>query len=85
MPRSQHSDAYTELIRVLIDARKAAGMTQVQLSAALGKPQPFISKVEKKVRRIDVVEFIAIMRALETKPEEAFALLLRRLPKRLDI
>lgn len=85
MPKSQHSDAYTELVRLLIAKRKAANMTQAQLSAVLKKPQPFISKVERRVRRIDVVEFIAITRAIGVSPESVFADLLRRLPNRVEL
>ena len=37
-------------------ARLAAGLTQTDAAAALGKPQSYISKVENVERRIDPVE-----------------------------
>lgn len=85
MPKSQHGDAYTELVRLLIAKRKEADLTQAELSAVLKKPQPFISKVERRVRRIDVVEFIAITRAMGFTPEAVFAELLHKLPRRIEI
>jgi len=35
--------------------------------------------------RVDLVEFVAVCRALRVDPKEAFALVLRRLPKSFDI
>lgn len=85
MPRSVFTDAYTVLLETLIAARRRAGITQVELSARLGKPQPFISKIERGVRRIDVVEFYAIARALGADPVGLFASVAKKLPKTIDI
>lgn len=85
MPRSVFTDAYTILLKSLVDARKAAGLTQAELSERVGKPQPFMSKVERGVRRIDVIEFCAIARALGQEPVVLFSAIVRRLPKNLDI
>jgi transcriptional regulator with XRE-family HTH domain len=59
------------LIDLLIAAREKAGMTQQQLADRLGRPQSFVAKYEGGERRIDVVEFIAIARALEMDPARA--------------
>jgi transcriptional regulator with XRE-family HTH domain len=40
----------------LKEARIAAGMTQVQVATALGRPQSFVAKCEAGERRVDVVE-----------------------------
>ncbi len=69
----------------MVAARRGAGVTQVELAERLGKPQQFISKYELGDRRVDIIEFVAICRALEIDPKEAFAAVLRRLPKSLDI
>lgn len=49
-------------------ARREAGVTQLELSRALGKPQSFVSKYESGERRLDVIEFITICEALGVAP-----------------
>lgn len=85
MPKSQFTPAYTSFVRVLVAARKEAGVTQVELADRLGKPQPFISSIEKGVRRVDLIEFYAIARALKLDPETLFGAVVRKLPKNVDI
>jgi transcriptional regulator with XRE-family HTH domain len=53
---STHSPRYRRLLDRLQQARKAAGLTQVEVAAALGRPQSFVSKCESGERRIDVLE-----------------------------
>ena len=61
----------------MIEAREKAGLTQQVLAKRLGKPQSFIAKYETGERRIDVIEFITIVRAIGLDP----ARLLRALGK----
>jgi ribosome-binding protein aMBF1 (putative translation factor) len=83
--RTKLSDAYPMLIRGLVKARKSSGMTQVQLALRLAKPQSFVSKIERSERRLDVLEFCAIARAIGTEPDELLKAILKDLPKRLKI
>lgn len=85
MPKSQFTSAYASFVRVLVAARKEAGVTQVELARRLGKPQPFVSSIENGVRRVDLIEFYAIAKALKLDPEVLFAAVIRRLPKSVDI
>ncbi len=85
MPRSVFTDAYGTMLETLVAARKRAGVSQVELSERVGKPQPFISKIERGVRRIDVIEFYAIARALELDPVALFSSVVRKLPRSVDI
>ncbi len=85
MPKSVFTDAYASLLETLVALRKKKGMTQVELSKRLGKPQPFISYIERGERRVDVIEFYAITRALGADPTEVFSALVKKLPKRIDI
>lgn len=85
MPKSQFTPAYATFVKVLIAARKEAGVTQVELAERLGKPQPFVSTIEKGVRRVDLIEFYAIARALKIEPEALFAAVVKRLPKSVEI
>lgn len=57
---SMHSDRYRLLVRRLKEARKRAGLTQVQVAGLLGKPQSFISKIEQCERRLDPIELLDI-------------------------
>lgn len=73
------------MLQALVAARKRAGVSQVELSERLGKPQPFISKIERGVRRIDVIEFYVIARALDVDPIALFSSIARKLPRVIEI
>lgn len=62
--RSQFSPAYERLCEWLVAARRARGLTQVQLASLLGRQQSFVSKYERGERRLDFVEVIEIATAL---------------------
>ena len=72
MQKSLKSPEYTRLIATLVAVRKKAGVRQQALAKKLGRPQSFIAKYEGGERRIDVVEFIAIVRALGADPVKLF-------------
>jgi len=57
----------------LAAARRRAGLTQAELPARLDKPQSFISDYERGQRRIDLLEFLVISRALSADPLDIFA------------
>lgn len=63
------------LRELLIEAREAAGLTQTQLGKSLGRTQSFVSNYERGERKVGVVDFMLIARALAIEPTE----LLRRL------
>jgi transcriptional regulator with XRE-family HTH domain len=56
------------MIELLVQARKNAGITQVELGKRLGQRQTFVSKFELGERRLDVAEFIAVSRAIGADP-----------------
>ena len=64
MGRWVSSPSYKAAVRVLVEARKAAGLTQRELAAKIGRPYTVVANIERGERQIDVVEFIAIARAL---------------------
>lgn len=59
---------YDSVLHRLISARKTANITQRELGQRLGKPQSFVSKYERRERRLDVVEFVTIARAIGIDP-----------------
>jgi transcriptional regulator with XRE-family HTH domain len=62
------SDAYQRFRKFLVDARKDANLTQSELSRRLKRPQSFVSKYERGERRLDVVEFGNVAKALGIDP-----------------
>lgn len=54
-----------KLRQALVEARKAAGLTQGELAKKLGRTQTFVSNYERGERKVGVVEFILIARILE--------------------
>jgi transcriptional regulator with XRE-family HTH domain len=75
MPRAWvTSEAYSSLIEVLVQVRQEAGLSQRDLAERLEKPRSYVSKIETKERRIDVLELLDLADGVEISPE---ALLLR--------
>ena len=64
MGRWVSSPSYQAAVRVLVAARQAAGLTQRELAARIGRPYTVVANIERGERQIDVVEFVAIARAL---------------------
>lgn len=65
---SIRSDLYRRMIELLVQARKDAGVTQVELGKRIGQRQTFVSKFELGERRRDATEFIAVCRELKIDP-----------------
>jgi transcriptional regulator with XRE-family HTH domain len=66
--KTVHSSDQALLCAMMIAARKNAGLTQQALARRLKKPQSFIAKYEGGERRLDIVEFVAIVRAIGSDP-----------------
>jgi transcriptional regulator with XRE-family HTH domain len=76
--KSVHSSGQTAFCELMIKERKAAGLTQHQLAKRLHKPQSFVAKYEGGERRVDVVEFIEICKAIEADPNKLLKVLIQR-------
>lgn len=85
MTKSVFTGAYASFVEAMIEARRSAGVTQIELGARLGKTQTWVSTYERGVRRLDVVEFYAIAKAMGLSPEELFTSIARRLPEQVEI
>lgn len=68
MGKTIHSPQHQALCELLIAARRKAGLTQHEVAERLGRPQSFVAKVEGGERRLDVIEFIELTRALGVDP-----------------
>jgi transcriptional regulator with XRE-family HTH domain len=85
MPKSVFTGAHHHLVEVLVAARAKAGMTQAQLAQKVGKDQSYISLIEGSQRRVDVLEFVALARAMERDAVGLFTDVVRRLPDKIDV
>jgi transcriptional regulator with XRE-family HTH domain len=56
MTKAIYRPEYEVFLQHLKRLRIGAGLTQAECSAALGRPQSFMSDVERGVRRLDVVQ-----------------------------
>lgn len=56
---------YNSFRELLIKYRKDAGVTQESLAQELNKPQSYVSKYENGERRLDLIEFLEIAKALQ--------------------
>lgn len=62
-------------------ARRNANVTQQELAQRLGKPQSFISAYENGQRRVDVLELILILHALDIDARLIFDEIYLRFPR----
>ena len=74
------NEANKKFRELLVDARRRADLTQAQLSSRLKRPQSFVSKYERGERRLDVVEFRDVARALGVDPLRLLGKLYREIP-----
>jgi transcriptional regulator with XRE-family HTH domain len=64
MPKSFFTKRYAVFREQLQQARADAGLSQEQLARKIGWDQTYVSKIERGVRRVDVVELIGICEVL---------------------
>jgi len=79
------SPDYKLLINALKKERIAAGLSQRELARRLGKPPSFVNKIELLERRLDILEFIAIARALDVSADSLLLRLTEILPEAINL
>ena len=65
---SVFSEKYDRFRLLLVQARKQAGLTQIQVADRLSRPQSYVSKYERGERRLDVIEFFDVATAIRVDP-----------------
>jgi len=78
LDKSVHSAGQTAFCDLMVKARKSAGLTQQELAKRLHKPQSFVAKYEGGERRVDVVEFVTICKAMGADPHKLLKVLIQR-------
>jgi transcriptional regulator with XRE-family HTH domain len=71
MSRTLRSPGHEALRAFLVEKRKKAGLTQVEIAKRLGRHQSFVATVERGQRRIDVIELIDFAEAIGFDPRAA--------------
>jgi transcriptional regulator with XRE-family HTH domain len=66
--KSVHTKDYSQFLALLVKARKEARLTQAEVAGKLRRPQSYVSKYESGERRLDVVEFLDLARAVGFDP-----------------
>lgn len=85
MPKTIHGGGHPRLVAVLTEARQKSGLTQAQLAEKIGKDQTYISIIERGQRRVDVLEFVTLARAMGADPAKLFGQVLKSLPEGFSI
>jgi transcriptional regulator with XRE-family HTH domain len=75
LAKTLRSKRYKALIGLLVARREAAGVTQADIAARLGKSQSFVARLESGQRRITVVEFMALAKILRFDPYKVISIL----------
>ena len=72
---------YKYFLKMIFEARKNAGITQTKLAKLLKTNQSYVSKYENGDRRLDVLEFLKVMHAIDVSPIDIIANLERNWKK----
>ena len=68
MTRSVFTPDYERLRELLLECRIESEITQVELAQLLQRPQSYVSKFERGERRLDLIELIEVLAALDIDP-----------------
>lgn len=63
--KSVYTERYGAFLSLVVSARRNADLTQQELADQLGRPQSYVSKYERGERRLDVIEFLDIVKILD--------------------
>jgi transcriptional regulator with XRE-family HTH domain len=75
--KSVHSAEHAGFCAAMVAARKRAGLTQDAVALRLKRPQSFVAKYEGGERRLDVIEFLAVTKAIGADPVRLLRSLIR--------
>jgi transcriptional regulator with XRE-family HTH domain len=81
MPAPIQDLRHKDIAALLVELRKERGWLQQDLAHRMRRTQTFVSKYETGLRRLDVIELLDILRALDADPHEFIDQILA-MPKR---
>ena len=77
MQKSTFTPLYEHFRKKLGEMREKTGMSQRELAKRLGREHSFVGRFELGERRLDVVEFYWVLRALDQDPARVAAGIMR--------
>lgn len=77
--KSLHQPEYQALCALLVEVRRKAGLSQQNVAKRLKRPQSFVAKYEGGERRLDVIEFLGVSKALGADPIRLLRRLIRKI------
>lgn len=78
MSKTITSPLQKKLAKMLVAARRASGMRQVDLAEKLGVYQSWVTHLESGQRRVDIVELIELGKAIGFDPVDFVKKLMKR-------
>lgn len=79
--RDKFGEDYQALLALLVAERRRRGLTQWDLARAMGTDQSQVSKLERRERRLDIIDFVRYCCAMGLEPGEWLDGALRSLQK----
>ncbi len=70
---SIHDPEYHKIVDALMCLREKAKLSQKAIAHEIGLTQPDVSKIERRERRIDILEALRWVRATDADPAEFFS------------
>lgn len=77
--RSRYASEYRKLLELLIELRNDAGVTQVDLADRIGTSQSVLSKLERGVVRMDVMDVLDYLDGIGVDPKKFLEKFLARI------
>lgn len=75
-----YADGYRALLKRLRARRVELGLTQQQLAAKVGRSRTWLQKAEAAERRLDFLQTVDLLRALDMKLDEVADLVTKEAP-----
>ncbi|MBS0477858.1 MAG: helix-turn-helix transcriptional regulator [Proteobacteria bacterium] len=79
------SSDYRSAIGAIKSVRETKGISQRELARRLGKHPSFVNKTEQFERRLDILEFVAIAKALDMNAVTLLKTILAALPDHVEV
>ena len=85
MSKSLFSKANESFVETIVSARLKAGLKQSELAEIVGKDQSYISNIERGQRRVDMLEFYILAKAMKADPVTLYAIAIEHFPSSFEI